>query len=163
MDLLENLVEFGLQTDPFRADSDWDGIPDGEDLWPLDPSKAMDQDGDGIPDAWEITRGLSEFDPNDAAMDLDGDGLSNLEEYRAGTRPDFHDSDLDGVPDGDDVAPLDAAYRIDADRDGLPEAYENQYPFLNDGYPEDAAEDLDGDGLSNLQEFTAGTNPENPD
>ncbi len=162
-DGLRNYLEFALGTDPHNSDSDWDGVPDGDDAWPLDPGKAQDQDGDGIPDAWEITRGLNEFDSNDAAMDLDGDGLSNLEEYQAGTRHDFPDSDQDGVLDGEDAVPLDAVYKNDFDKDGLPEAYENRYPFLDDGYPGDATDDMDGDGLNHLQEFAAGTDPENPD
>jgi hypothetical protein len=48
---------------------------------------------------------------------------------------------------------------IDYDGDGLPTWYERGYTFLNPNDPSDAAKDQDGDGLSNLGEFTAGSNP----
>lgn len=44
----------------------------------------------------------------------------------------------------------------DADGDGLPDAWEQQY-FGN--LSQTAGSDADGDGLSNLQEYNAGTNP----
>lgn len=40
-----------------------------------------DDDHDGMPDAWELTRGLSPTDPTDRNGDDDGDGYTNLEEY----------------------------------------------------------------------------------
>jgi len=48
-----------------------------------------DDDGDGMPDLWEIlypvgpdgSNGLDPYDPSDAAKDFDGDGLTNREEY----------------------------------------------------------------------------------
>ncbi len=47
----------------------------------------MDNDGDGIPDDWEVRFGL---DPraDDADGDLDQDGISNRDEFRAGLEPD---------------------------------------------------------------------------
>ncbi|MGE3311556.1 MAG: LamG-like jellyroll fold domain-containing protein, partial [Limisphaerales bacterium] len=46
----------------------------------------------------------------------------------------------------------------DADKDGMPDDYEIQYGFdPND--PTDAAKDFDGDGVSNVDEFRAGTDP----
>jgi hypothetical protein len=51
----------------------------------------------------------------------------------------------------------------DADGDGLPDDYENQYPaFLNPNDPSDAAKDYDGDGAGNLAEYIAGTDPSDP-
>ncbi len=47
----------------------------------------------------------------------------------------------------------------DGDSDGLPDAYENTTPGLNSGNAADAALDNDADGFTNLQEFFAGTNP----
>jgi hypothetical protein len=48
----------------------------------------------------------------------------------------------------------------DSDMDGLPDNYENAN-MLNPGSAADAAFDSDGDGLTNLEEFKAGTNPRN--
>jgi hypothetical protein len=81
------------------VDSDGDGVPDDQDAIPLDPDETIDTDGDGIgnnadndddgdgmPDAWEI---VNHLDPlvNDAAGDPDGDGITNLKEYQEGTGP----------------------------------------------------------------------------
>lgn len=52
----------------------------------------------------------------------------------------------------------------DTDGDGLPDTYEKLYPaFLNANDNTDAAKDQDDDGLTNLEEFTAQTDPAKPD
>ncbi|MBW8874728.1 MAG: hypothetical protein JF614_07160 [Acidobacteria bacterium] len=51
---------------------------------------------------------------------------------------------------------------VDSDGDGMPDAWELQYG-LNPADPSDAASDADGDHLSALAEFRAGTDPRNPD
>ncbi|HEV2080967.1 MAG TPA: pectate lyase [Brevundimonas sp.] len=40
-----------------------------------------DSDGDGMPDAWELARGLDPADENDGPTDADGDGFTNLEDW----------------------------------------------------------------------------------
>ena len=50
----------------------------------------------------------------------------------------------------------------DTDNDGMPDSWEALYPGLNPNL-DDADGDLDGDGLSNLYEYTNGTDPTNPD
>jgi hypothetical protein len=48
----------------------------------------------------------------------------------------------------------------DTDGDGMPDWWENLYaPTLNPNNPNDANIDSDGDGMTNLQEYIAGTNP----
>lgn len=71
-------------------------VPDGGDAIMSFPGGAtpgasnmsgeLDSDGDGMPDAWELARGLDPFTA-DGHLDLDGDGMTNLEEYLAGTDP----------------------------------------------------------------------------
>jgi hypothetical protein len=51
----------------------------------LDPKR--DDDGDGIPNGYEIAYGLNALDPINATKDTDGDGMSDLEEYLTGTDP----------------------------------------------------------------------------
>jgi PKD repeat protein len=56
---------------------------------------------DGIPDWWETNYGVT-----DANGDDDGDGLSNIDEYKAGTKPSGEgakDSDDDGFTDKEEV------------------------------------------------------------
>lgn len=86
----------------FKAgvDSDGDGVPDEDDAFPNDPNESVDTDGDGIgnnadtdddgdsmPDDYELANGLDPLDPADADEDADNDGATNLEEFEAGTDP----------------------------------------------------------------------------
>ena len=48
---------------------------------------------------------------------------------------------------------------VDYDNDGLPTWYERQYSFMNERDASDPAKDQDNDGLTNLREFQAGTDP----
>lgn len=50
----------------------------------------------------------------------------------------------------------------DSDADGMPDSFENTYAGLNPNNSADAALDLDSDGATNLEEFLAGTIPNNP-
>ena len=63
--------------------------------WPL---LDADQDGDGLPNEWEVLNGT---DPRvaDANRDLDGDGLSNAQELGFRTAANRADSDGDGIAD----------------------------------------------------------------
>lgn len=70
--------------------------------------------------------------------DFDEDGIANLAEVMQGLNPFHTDSDGDGMPDGWEVA-------------------NSLDPLLND-----AALDPDGDGFSNLEEFLAGLDPQDP-
>ncbi len=47
---------------------------------------------------------------------------------------------------------------VDTDKDGMPDSYETQNGF-NPNDASDAAKDFDSDGVSNLDEFKAGTDP----
>jgi len=106
-------------------DYDGDGVDDETDPFPADPSEWLDtdndgignnadtdDDGDGMPDTWEISHGLNPL-VNDANGDADGDGLSNLDEYLAGTDPQNPDTDGDNIPDGIDSSPLDDSALFD--------------------------------------------------
>lgn len=105
---------------------------------------------------------------NEASISVGG--LSN------GTiRIDWIDSDRDGVPDYRDMFPNNSAESFDSDgdgigdngdgdddNDGIPDAYEvaNGLNSLN---RDDANEDRDKDGLTNLYEYSIGTLVNNPD
>ncbi|HOO36785.1 MAG TPA: fibronectin type III domain-containing protein [Deltaproteobacteria bacterium] len=58
-----------------------------------------DSDLDGIPDAVEVSLGMSATDPLDSLLDTDCDGAVNLVEYMEGTSP----LNADDRPDNDDL------------------------------------------------------------
>jgi len=121
----------------------------------------VDLDQDNMPDKWEEENGLNPL-VDDSFLDPDSDGLTNLEEYQNNTDPLDSDTDNDSLIDGDEVNtyftdPLDS----DTDNDGISDGWEveNNLNPLTD----DASEDLDSDGLTNLEEYYLGTFANNPD
>jgi uncharacterized repeat protein (TIGR01451 family) len=82
------------------------------------------------------------------------------------------DSDGDGYPDSRDAFPADATEWLDSDgdgignnsdsdddNDGMPDVWEKQYEGLS-CVLDDAEQDNDGDGFTNLEENQKGTNPD---
>lgn len=74
-DLLNNLEEMINGTNPNNADSDEDGLPDGQEI--------------------------KKYKTNPLLEDTDADGLLDGEEIELGTNPLLEDSDGDGVPDSE--------------------------------------------------------------
>ncbi len=115
-----------------------------------------DDDGDGIPDSWEVLYSLNPFDPSDASLDIDvsvvdgvvtlsPDGFTNLQEFLSGSNPYDPDSDNDGIIDSVDAFTLDDTEFEDLDGDGignnadldqdddrLVDSWEIKYAALND-------------------------------
>jgi hypothetical protein len=128
-----------------------------------DPSKA-DTDRDGMPDGWEIKYGL---DPlvDDSRPDPDNDGLSNVQEYKANSDPLIPDTDGDGLTDGAEVNghPATDPSKADTDGDGLWDGMNllSPPPFNHiDHYGEKSygtnptKADTDGDKLTDFEEIT---------
>jgi hypothetical protein len=100
--------------------------------------RSEDADGDGLPDCWEMDW-FGSLSPG-PIEDPDGDAATNETEFLSGSDPCCADTDGDSIPDG-----LELAYGLDAFRD-------------------DAAFDLDADGLTNEEEcLQYGSNPADPD
>lgn len=130
-DGLTNLEEFQQLTHPNIADSDLDGINDGDEVNTYNTNPLnQDSDGDGLVDGDEVT--LHSTDP--LSTDTDGDTLSDSAEVNDyESNPLLTDSDADGIADNFEVL-----YGLDINAN-------------------DAELDPDEDGLSNLGEYTAGT------
>ncbi|MDX9703583.1 MAG: kelch repeat-containing protein [Candidatus Auribacterota bacterium] len=161
-DGLTNLQEFIAGTDPHNPDTDSDGMPD---CWELD--HALDplvDDADDDADNDELTN-LQEhyYRTNPRKTDTDGDGLSDGDEVLIyGTNPLIVDTDGDGITDYKELFVYFTDPRNpDTDADDMPDRWEIKHgfnPLLNE-----AENDADNDGLTNLEEYYYGTNPRKAD
>jgi len=192
-DFISDKNEKKLKTDPFRRDTDNDGIIDVyEVLKGLDPieeegvlldtipgSYALDQDNDGLPLYLEMKYLLNPIfiDFGVITSDTDKDGIDDeLELLYFFTDPEKSDTDGDGIDDYLEIISnfnprrenvkltLEEILQTDTDGDGLVNELEVQYG-LN---PEVVdwgirGEDLDQDGISDALENIIGTFPEIPD
>ncbi len=155
-DGLPDYVEIGFGSDPDDADSDDDGVPDGQEAEPdqdadgdgliniLDP----DSDNDGLFDGTELGLDCNGADTNANAGNCtpDADGGATT------TDPLDPDSDGGGVSDGSEDANLNGA--IDAGETD---------PTSGNGADDGQVVDSDGDGLSDVLEVALGTDPNDAD
>jgi hypothetical protein len=158
-------------------DTDSDGLPD---KWELHHFGNLSQTDTDDPD--DDTLGhLAEYGlgTNPLADDSDNDMIRDAVELEYGTEPAWSDSDADGCGDGEEVFlhltnPLDpndhswcgdppSSPQDDYDEDGLFDQWELTYFNYYEYLAQTAATDHDGDGLTNLQEYNLGTNPDNLD
>ncbi|AWM35933.1 hypothetical protein GobsT_63320 [Gemmata obscuriglobus] len=154
-----------VTSDPGKADTDGDGIPDGEEYGAPDPAaqnrrvgtnpRRADTDGDGLTDFQELrgiqirSLGVITLNPYDA--DTDNDKLSDAKEAAlVDVEADRWVVNVAGKP----------AYQVwsdprfaDADFDGLIDGDE----FARRSDP--GKSDTDGDGRDDAREFAVGTDP----
>tara|TARA_Y100001954_G_scaffold164813_1_gene174885 strand:+ start:84 stop:2876 length:2793 start_codon:yes stop_codon:yes gene_type:complete len=97
-----------------EKDSDNDGVPDADDLFPYDSTETSDTDGDGVGDNGDAF-------PNDSSetTDSDGDGIGNNADAFPQDGNETHDDDGDGVGNNSDAFPQDANETMDSDSDGV--------------------------------------------
>ena len=139
--------EESLGTDPKKADSDGDGLTDGEEVnkYKTNPLNS-DSDGDGLNDNDEIYI----YKTNPLVGDTDNDGLLDGEEINIyKTNPNDADTDHDGLNDGLEIKnyktdPL----KADTDNDGLKDGDE-----VNTYKTNPIVSDTDGDGLKDGDEI----------
>ncbi len=163
------------------TDDDNDGVSDTDEATngtdPNDPSECGDNDADGCDDcsataATDFSAG-SNIDPANDGPDNDGDGIcdagdtdddndgvSDTDEATNGTDPndpsECGDSDADGCDDCSATAATDfsAGSNVDTANDGL--------DFDGDGICDAGDTDDDNDGVSDTDEITNGTDPNDP-
>lgn len=164
----ENFHLFGPDAASY-ADTDEDGLPDAWEIsrfGDLSQTSAGDPDADGQDNAAEYAAGSDPGDPASVPGDIDGDGLPDAEEMRyfggLSATP-AGDPDGDGESTATELANGSApnnraSLSTDTDADGLPDTWETA-AFSTLAY--NGGADPDGDGFGNLQEYQAGTAPEN--
>ncbi|MFH0735630.1 MAG: OmpA family protein [bacterium] len=145
-DGLLNKEEKELGTDPLKADTDGDGLNDGEEVrtYATNPL-ATDTDKDGLTDSEEVTKHKT----NPLVMDTDGDGLIDGEEINTTkTDPNNKDTDKDSLSDSEEINTYKTnPLKADTDGDTLKDNVELMSLKTNP-----LSTDTDGDGLSDSEE-----------
>lgn len=164
-------------TNPVVADSDGDGLNDGQEATAGTNPLNTDSDNDDLPDGWEVDHSFNPLDDGSVNIvngpdgDPDGDNLLNALEFERGTDPRDADSDGDGLSDGvedtsktwtDINATGTDPLNPDSDYDGLPDEEENpDEPYVAGGaYGTDPNKaDSDGDGVNDRWEILLSKDP----
>ncbi len=180
-DSLEEIYFDSTDVMDLNADTDGDGLTDGEELVMGTDLLASDSDGDGMSDAEEIVAGTSAV-----LIDSDADGLTDAQEIELGTSAGTSDTDGDGFSDYVEIyyggsgsaSALDASIGVqDDDGDGAADAWEKEFAMEEIDYeaPQYIGEvdvevvltiqmrDTDGDGVTDAVEMNRGTDPNNAD
>ena len=155
-DGLTNTQETTAGTNPNNPDTDGDGLNDGEEVTGVDSPATTAVQPTGTPSI--PTNPCSPFTTG-PTCDPDNDGLTNAQETTAGTNPTNPDTDGDGLNDGEEVTGVDSPLTTLVQPTGTPSIPTNPCSPFQTG----TTCDPDNDGLTNAQETTAGTNPNNPD
>lgn len=137
-------------TSPTKADTDDDGLSDGDEVkkYKTNPISA-DTDGDTLWDGAEVMK----YYTNPTVADTDGDGYKDGDEISfVKTNPIVNDTDSDGLGDGVELMMETLPYNPDTDADGLLDGFE-QATFKSNPLKKDS----DGDGLSDCVEWHIGT------
>jgi len=122
----DGTFDLGVDSNPLEADTDGDGINDGEEV--ANDSNPIDRcDPDPIAGGCDIVNPCTE-DPLSATCDFDGDGLVNSDD---------DDDDNDGILDVDeDINDNGDFSDDDSDGDGIPDIIdiegEDETIFIND-------------------------------
>jgi len=153
-DGLSDPFETDIGSNPNDADSDDDGVPDGQEANPTD-----DTDGDGL---------INVLDP-----DSDNDGLFDGTEVGLDcSNPATNPSNNTCIPDGDKGTTTTSPLDPDTDDGGVPDGSEdiNRNGVIDpgEGDPNNPADDstitdTDGDGLSDPFETEIGSDPNDAD
>jgi len=150
-DILFDIYEKVIDTDPFNPDTDGDKLPDGYEVLTLntDPLE-VDTDENGISDADE---------------DFDNDNLNNLGEYENKTGPFNSDTDDDGLLDGDEIKKYKTdPLNPDTDNDGLldgEEGYDGTIYKKYEVYFDPLNPDTNGNGILDGDEVFGQTKKQN--